>query len=272
MYPDAVSYPITRKKDTVLHIAVAAERTAFVKELVKRMNSDDLALKNSHGNTAICFSAASGIVSIAEEMVNKNTELPLIRGSRGRTPLYMAALQGHRNMASYLYSVTTFERLTAPERIDILVAFISSDLYDVALDILKKDPELSTMKNTYGKIALQELAKKPSAIGSKSQLSIWETCLNSWFRGMIYNKALMGTIAYQLVDLLWKNVLLLPERDFMELVQDHSSFLFDAARSGNAEFLIILIRSYPDLIWSVDQNKRSIFHLALKYRQESPDK
>ncbi|KAF5472255.1 hypothetical protein F2P56_008990, partial [Juglans regia] len=86
---------------------------------------------------------------------------------------------------------------------------------------------------------------------------------------MIYNKALMGTIAYQLVDLLWKNVLLLPERDFMELVQDHSSFLFDAARSGNAEFLIILIRSYPDLIWSVDQNKRSIFHLALKYRQES---
>ncbi|KAG7959992.1 hypothetical protein I3843_10G098100 [Carya illinoinensis] len=79
----------------------------------------------------------------------------------------------------------------------------------------------------------------------------------------------MGTIAYQLVDLLWKNVLLLPERDFTKLVQDHSSFLFDAARSGNVEFIIILIRSYPDLIWSVDQNKRSIFHLAIKYRQES---
>lgn len=86
---------------------------------------------------------------------------------------------------------------------------------------------------------------------------------------MICNKALMGTIAYQLVDLLWKNVLLLPERDFTKLVQDHSSFLFDAARSGNVEFIIILIRSYPDLIWSVDQNKRSIFHLAIKYRQES---
>ncbi|KAF5472248.1 hypothetical protein F2P56_008984 [Juglans regia] len=138
----------------------------------------------------------------------------------------------------------------------------------IALKILKDYPELSTMKDTYGKIALQELAKKPYAIGSKSQLSVWERCLNSWFRG-IYNKVLMGTIAHQLVDLLWKNVLLLPEKDFVKLVRGHSSFLFDAARSGNVEFLIVLIRSYPDLIWRVDEKNRSIFHLAIKYRQES---
>ncbi|XP_035545392.1 uncharacterized protein LOC108983575 isoform X2 [Juglans regia] len=267
-YPDAVTYSITRRKDKVLHIAAAAEHTGFVKELVKRMDQDGLALPNLHGNTAICFAAASGIVPIAEEMVKKNIELPMIRGSKRMTPLYMAVLQGRRNMVAYLYSVTAFIRLTPLERIDILVACISSDLYEIALKILKDYPELSTMKDTYGKIALQELAKKPYAIGSKSQLSVWERCLNSWFRG-IYNKVLMGTIAHQLVDLLWKNVLLLPEKDFVKLVRGHSSFLFDAARSGNVEFLIVLIRSYPDLIWRVDEKNRSIFHLAIKYRQES---
>ncbi|XP_041026931.1 uncharacterized protein LOC121267126 [Juglans microcarpa x Juglans regia] len=269
-YPDAITYPITRHKDTVLHIAAAAKRTDFVLELVKLMNPSDLEIKNKQNHTAICFATASGIVAIAEEMVNKNNELPLIRVSNGSiTPLYMAALQGRRNMVACLYSVTAFERLTPLERIDIPVASISSDLYDIALKILKRDPALATMENTYGKIALQELAKKPYAIGSKNQLSVLERCLNSWpFRG-IYSKALMHTIAHQLVDLLWENFRQLPKRDFRKLVHDHSSFLFDGARSGNVEFLIILIRFYPNLIWSVDQNKRSIFHLAIKYRQEN---
>ncbi|XP_042946910.1 ankyrin repeat-containing protein NPR4-like isoform X2 [Carya illinoinensis] len=219
-YPKAATYSITRQKDTVLHIAAAAESTDFVKELVKRMNPSDLEIKNRSNNTAICYAAASGIVAIAEEMVNKNNELPQIRVSNESvTPLYMAALHGRRNMVSYLYSVTPFEDLTPPERIDILVVCISTDLYGP-------------------------------------------------FKG-IYKKALMRTIAHQLVDLLWVNVRQLPEKDFSDMVQNHSSFLFDAAISGNVEFLIILIRSYPDLIWSLDEKKRSIFHFAIIYRQES---
>ncbi|GMY35002.1 ankyrin repeat-containing protein At5g02620-like [Fagus crenata] len=53
---------ITRKRETALHIAAAAKHTAFVKELVKYMNEEDLTLRNKDGNTAICFAAASGIV------------------------------------------------------------------------------------------------------------------------------------------------------------------------------------------------------------------
>ncbi|XP_041026927.1 uncharacterized protein LOC121267122 [Juglans microcarpa x Juglans regia] len=178
-YPDAIRNPITKANDTALHIATLAERASFVRELVKRMNPADLELTNRQENTAICFAAASGIVAIAEEMVNKNGKLPLIRGSNKMTPLYMAALQGRRDMVSYLYSVTDFEQLTSSERIDILVASISADFYDIALEILKKYPELATMKTSYhGMIALQELANKPFAIGSKNQLSVWERSLN----------------------------------------------------------------------------------------------
>ena len=115
--------------ETALHIAAAAKRTAFVKELVQRMTEEDLALQNKDGNTAICFAAASGIVEIAKVMVEKNKRLPMIRGKQGKTPLYMAALFGHREMVSYLYSVTTFGSLSREEKISLLLVTISADLY-----------------------------------------------------------------------------------------------------------------------------------------------
>ena len=93
------------------------------------MNEEDLALKNKDENTAICFAAASGIVEIAEVMVKKNKNLTLIRGNQGKTPLYMAALFGHRDMVSYLYEATDFESLTHEERISLLLGTISADLY-----------------------------------------------------------------------------------------------------------------------------------------------
>ncbi|KAK9068525.1 hypothetical protein SSX86_012639 [Deinandra increscens subsp. villosa] len=47
-----------------------------------------------------------------------------------------------------------------------------------------------------------------------------------------------------------------------------SRVLFVAAKVGNTKFLVELIRQYPDLIWKVDDNNQSIFHTAIKYRQE----
>ena len=93
------------------------------------MTEEDLALQNKDGNTAICFAAATGIVEIAKVMVDKNKKLPMIRGNQGKTPLYMAALFGHRDMVSYLYEVTDFESLTHEERISLLLGTISADLY-----------------------------------------------------------------------------------------------------------------------------------------------
>ena len=128
-YPGIVRVAITRKWETALHIAAAAKRTAFVKELVERMNEEDLALKNKDGNTAICFAAASGIVEIAMIMVEKNKNLPMIQGNKGMRPIHMAALFGHRNMVSYLYPVTNFGSLAREEQISLFLGTISADLY-----------------------------------------------------------------------------------------------------------------------------------------------
>ncbi|KAM0014863.1 putative PGG domain, ankyrin repeat-containing domain superfamily [Helianthus debilis subsp. tardiflorus] len=47
-----------------------------------------------------------------------------------------------------------------------------------------------------------------------------------------------------------------------------SRVLFIAAEMGNTQFIVELLRLYPDLIWKVNDNNQSIFHVAISHRQE----
>lgn len=89
------------------------------------------------------------------------------------------------------------------------------------------------------------------------------------FKGF-YNKALMQTLAHQVVEIIWNHVVNeLSTCQLNKLIETPSRLVHDAARVGNAEFLIILIRSYPDLVWMVDNKNKSIFHVAVENRQEN---
>jgi ankyrin repeat protein len=77
----------------------------------------------------------------------------------------------------------------------------------------------------------------------------------------------MNTLAHQLVERPWKMVGIPHNDQFSSnMVQ---TLILEAAKVGNVEFLIILIRSYPDLIWQQNKNNMSLFHIAIEYRQES---
>ncbi|KAI7997645.1 hypothetical protein LOK49_LG10G00773 [Camellia lanceoleosa] len=128
--PLALRARITRNSETALHIAAGTRHTRFVEKLVNLMKPEDLALQNKVGNTALCFAAVSGIRQIAEVMVNKCKTLPLIRGSKGALPLYMDALLGLKDMVLYLYSVTEEEIINEEDRIGLLIATITANLFD----------------------------------------------------------------------------------------------------------------------------------------------
>ncbi|KAJ4702482.1 Ankyrin repeat-containing protein [Melia azedarach] len=266
----AVCARITRNQETALHVAAGARHTIFVQELVNYMTPDDLALRNKVGNTALCFAAASGITKIAEVMVNKNKELPSIRGSKGATPLCMAALLGHKEMVWYLYSVTKAEDLKEEDRIELLVAVINSGLYDVALDLIQKHPGLAVARDGNGETALHVLARKPLAFVNRGRLQIWQRCIYSLpgIRAILDIKP-THLQALELVKQIWKQVVLLDDSKFGELLRKPSRLLFTAAELGNVEFITVLIRLYPDLIWKVDDHGRSIFHIAVVHRQEN---
>ncbi|KAI8007821.1 hypothetical protein LOK49_LG07G02796 [Camellia lanceoleosa] len=127
--PLALRARITRNSETALHIAAGARHTRFVEKLINLMKPKDLALQNKVGNTALCSAAAFRIRQIAEVMVNKCKTLPSIRGSKGALPLYMAALLGHKDMILYLYSVTEEEIINEEDRIGLLIATITSNLF-----------------------------------------------------------------------------------------------------------------------------------------------
>ena len=122
----------TESRESVLHIAFASKHMAFIKEVVRILTGEDLERTNFDGDTALCFAAKLGIVTIAKEMVKKNNRLPLIRSSEGRIPLCIAVLFGHRDMALYLCTVTPFECLSSKEYKEIFVATITYDMYGMS--------------------------------------------------------------------------------------------------------------------------------------------
>ena len=96
---------ISRKKETTLHIAAAANQEEFVNKLLTRMTSrnGNLTAENNAGNTAMTYAAAAGNVNIAKAMLKRNIQLPNLGRMK---PLYTAASLGHSRMVDWLYSET----------------------------------------------------------------------------------------------------------------------------------------------------------------------
>ncbi|GMY35056.1 ankyrin repeat-containing protein At5g02620-like isoform X1 [Fagus crenata] len=202
--------------------------------------------------------AIKGDWKAAKAVIDKDRGAVRVGITRKReTALHIAAV-----------AVTNFESLGREEQISLLLHTISADLYDLALKILEKDQSLASARDANDETALHVLARKPSKIANKSQLGIWKRCINSCFK-RIYHEDLMRTLAHQLVEKLWEHVLQLQDSEISKLITEPSRLLFDAAESGSLEFLTILIRSSPDLIWNVDENNRSLFHIAVLYRHET---
>ncbi|XP_050370976.1 ankyrin repeat-containing protein At5g02620-like isoform X2 [Argentina anserina] len=258
---------ITRGGDTVLHVAAGARQVHFVAKLVERMKEQDLTLKNDIGNTAFSIAAAAGSIEIAGIMMNKNPCLPTIRGGQGMTPLYMAALLGHSVMADHLYSRTK-EMLDEADRLALFFTCIDNSLYDLAMKMLSSDKTLAKARNAKYETALHILARLPSEFTSQSP-GMWSRLINSCWK-LSHNRNLNQVDeALQLVQCLWTEILNSDHNDMMALIEHPSKLVFDATKLGNYEFLAVLINSYPDLIWELDDNNRSIIHVAVLHRHES---
>ncbi|KAL8093773.1 uncharacterized protein LOC141688810 [Apium graveolens] len=291
--PQVINVSITKNYETALHIASSTKHTHFVEELVKLMEPEDLKLQNKNWNTALCLAAAAGTVKIAVIIVKKEPKLLQKRGNNNMSPLFMAALFGHKDMVTYLYSETNDMKdddWTDTDRIMLLHACISANLYDVALKLLdhhKKELALATDKN-----ALHVLAKNPSVFDGTRQPIFWRL-LNKVLPGPRIGPGEKKCQALEIVQIIWREVVKLKDDDIWNIIRGppemikvresnhpaakyvdrfagyQSRLLFVAAALGNTKFLIELLRLCPELIWKIDDNDRTIFHVAVLHRQES---
>jgi hypothetical protein len=131
--------------------------------------------------------------------------LPTIRGGKGMTPLYMAALLGQFEMADFLYSRTK-EMLEEPERQGLFFTCVDNGLYgkcteqfilyifqcsvcilsfyffvnyaDLAMKMLERDKALAKACNVKRETALHILARMPSEFVTQSP-GMWNRLINS---------------------------------------------------------------------------------------------
>ena len=73
--------------------------------------------------------------------------------------------------------------------------------------------------------------------------------------------------AHKLLESLWEKVRLHSEQEISDLISHPSRVLFDATMSGNVGFLAVLLHHKPDLLWQLNENNQTIFHVAVLYRQ-----
>ncbi|XP_074291825.1 uncharacterized protein LOC141618630 isoform X2 [Silene latifolia] len=257
---------ITKKGDTALHIAAVAGHAEFVSQLVTLMVTSRsryvLRMTNHTGNTALCFAAVSGVVAIAKTMVEARRDLILIRNNYDLTPLLMAAMFGHRDMVNYLLSNTLPDELSLKDQSSLFISTINTDLYDIALVIIRRYPNLATVRDDETEeTPLHVLAKKSQKCDDSQGL--W----SRFFRKCKEEKEL--EMKLEVVKALLEIVLKEDQESQSRLMTHPWRLLFKAVEVGNVEFVTTLVSRYPDLIWKLDDKNRSIFHVAVQFRRES---
>ncbi|KAL8257684.1 hypothetical protein R6Q59_029725 [Mikania micrantha] len=270
---------------TVLHTAALADETKFtlnfIKNLVHMMNMEDLEIKNKYSNTAFWLACFSGKTKMAMIMMEKNPSLPDIRGNHGTLPLCACAHTGTHELVKFLYKYSQKmegSHWTDKDKSLTLLHCVHRDFFDVALQILEDHPELANNVHL-----LVILAGKPDAFNRLEKNLISRIIQStSIFFGM---KAQLITEddsddALKLLKIFWghanktmtfdeiESMLRNPFSSLLGMRQDSFGMLGVAAKMGNTRFLVELIRTYPDLMLSRNEDGHTIFHVAVMHRHQ----
>ncbi|KAJ9560291.1 hypothetical protein OSB04_005451 [Centaurea solstitialis] len=273
--PELVRFAITKDYNTTLHVAASAEVTKraedFLENLVNRMKNEDLELENELGETALVVAAASGSVKMAQIMLNKNYSLLAISGHYEVSPLSVSARHGNHKMARYLYDVCgkMGDALWADER-DLV---LSQCVADIALEILMDCQE--SIDDSIFQYVLEELALKANALNTTEGKIYWKH--NNPIFAMLHlnmEPSKKDVQALNLLRQILEITIKVPRLNIEDLLKGAPGeddgypckVLFSAAEMGNTRFVIELIRVYPQLIYKVNEDDYTIFHIAIMRR------
>ncbi|XP_038887556.1 uncharacterized protein LOC120077673 isoform X2 [Benincasa hispida] len=180
---------ITKRGDTVLHVAVCDGQVGVVEELTTIISAEEkkggeennskklVAMANDRSATALHLAATLGNVKMCYDIANVDHSLVGIRNNDGETPLFLAALHGNKDAFLCLHSFcahTTDHCRRSKDGQTILHCAIMGDFFELALYIIKLYKELVNSVNVQGFTPLHLLATKPSAFKSGTHLGRWK--------------------------------------------------------------------------------------------------
>ncbi|KAL9321077.1 hypothetical protein ACSQ67_012916 [Phaseolus vulgaris] len=226
--------PLTDVGITALDVAMKMEQTAFVKELVKRMEQEDM-------EKAFCLAAITGNVKIAEILLNKKRSLLWIRDKNDMLPIQLASSAGHIRMTEFLFEKTSKDKenkLPLPDIKKLFIFTINNNIDTVTSKLLKTESERLTVENEERVTAWEMLP----------QFICEDTVGHQDSVGSVYNGR---------------------EKENDTFNAQLSKAMFNAAKSGNTKILKLLLKYYPDFLFEVNFCKQSLLHIAILHRQKS---
>ncbi|KAF5794735.1 putative ankyrin repeat-containing domain, PGG domain, ankyrin repeat-containing domain superfamily [Helianthus annuus] len=271
--PDLVRYGLG-SLGTALHVAATAKESKetlhFVKNLVNMMTGDELQLQNRNSNTAFWIACANGKINMAKIMMEKNSSVLHIRGNLRLYPLTVGVESGTRDLVKWLYN--NFGKMNGDhwgddDRDFVLYSCVIRGFFDIAIQILKDYPEYPLPRHVPD--LLNVLAEKRNSF-DKGEKKLITRIIEPIYRlfGMSLEE---DTDALKVLEIIWKRAT--KTMDFKEIqsmlkVSRSSGILFDAARSGNTRFIVEVLRRYPDLMFEINEDGHTIFHIAVMHRNQ----
>ncbi|XP_026387928.1 protein ACCELERATED CELL DEATH 6-like isoform X2 [Papaver somniferum] len=286
---EAARAKLTEEGLTALHYAVKLGKADIVKFLVHLMTGKDLEIKTDQGQTALSIAAEGNNVELVKIMVTKNPKLLFIKDGLKHIPLVTSAINGDEDVLRYLYSQTNLGNVNYKEIGDknvatLITAALRVDLFDVALELLRKFPKLATTKDEYEMTVFNVLAGKPSAFPSGNRFGFWRTCIYEWIDveepGFIC-KALIAVVpgikhihdmkvshaqAHEILEIVRPLLSRLSSSQLVEAKACEAIYL--TTIHGIVEFFTVLMNQ-PNLIDFRDEDGRGLFQNAVLYRQQN---
>ncbi|KAI8020031.1 Ankyrin repeat and sterile alpha motif domain-containing protein 1B [Camellia lanceoleosa] len=191
----ALTAIISNSEDRALHIAIMSGRSIeMVEKLVDLMPPEALALREISGCTALSVAALYGNTKAAVILVKKHPASLYICNNKNWLPLHSAANAGHKDTLLYLLSVTkeddpVSKPFAYPSGALLLSELVQSEFYDIALDLVRRYPELATSTLDDGGCALELMAVKASAFPSGIRLNRWQRLIYSYVPVKLENYA-----------------------------------------------------------------------------------
>ncbi|EXB36948.1 hypothetical protein L484_018323 [Morus notabilis] len=260
--PGLLKGRFSSNKFSALHYAaLLSGRPDIVKEMVEKMSTEDMEIKDScNGRTGLVAAIVAGSVEMVECMVNKNSELISIEDNTKSLPIDVALACGHIDMIHCLYDATK-EYLSSRDDVAcrkhgarVISKCIKKRIpgtLDIALDLLKQEKSLALAKDDTGESPLYLLACSPNFLFGIEQ---------------IREKKLVHERSLELLGEMCKAVKNIKDKKELKdgLVL---KALFAAVERGNIKFVSKLISKVPALRMSTDEYSRGIFMHAIEWRQ-----
>ncbi|GAU25796.1 hypothetical protein TSUD_222540 [Trifolium subterraneum] len=162
-------YMTSASSRTLLHVAAMAGNVENVKLLMKKGGDRLLLMQDKHGDTALSLVARNtGNTNMAkclvETKMGSHCRLLEMENKENLMPILIAAANGHKELTTYLYSQTPFEK------VDFSNISFDDDILDVAFKLLNSYPDLfiEASEKSSKLSVLAALAKLPHSFPSGS--------------------------------------------------------------------------------------------------------